>query len=145
MNEILFTFLSFSPGPFWLMLAFVPMHKRAMQAFDIYLVLLSTIFAILTIPLIPELLVGVASPKLSFFQHFLSSERGTVGSWNHMILGDLWIGRWVTHDSIHNNVTWFIRLPILLVILFFGPVGLFFYMIYRILFLKKIWLTADNK
>ena len=45
-----------------------------------------------------------------------------------MILGDLWIGRWVTHDSFQINVPWFIRLPILLVILFFGPVGLFFFL-----------------
>ena len=108
MNELLFTLLSFSPGPFWLILAFAPKHKLAMRAFDIYLILLSTVFAMLT------------------------------------ILGDLWIGRWVTHDSLQNNVSWFIRLPILLVILFFGPVGLFFYFASRILFLKKLWLYSDN-
>ncbi len=139
-NELLFTLLSFSPGPFWLILALVPKHKLAMRAFDIYLILLSTVFAMLTIPIIPELLPIIASPKLHLLQQFLSSERGTVGTWNHMILGDLWIGRWVTHDSLQINVPWFIRLPILLVILFFGPVGLFFYIVYRILFMKKIWL-----
>ncbi len=140
MNELLFTILSFSPGPFWLILAIAPKHKYAMRAFDIYLILLSTVFAVLTIPMIPELLPVIASPKLPLIQQFLSSERGTVGTWNHMILGDLWIGRWVTHDSLQNNISWFIRLPILLVILFFGPVGLFFYIVYRILFVKKLWL-----
>ncbi len=145
MNEILFSFLSYSPGPFWLALAFAPLQKYAMRAFDIYLIVLSAIFSILTIPLIPDLLLFVATPKLAFFQQFLSSELGTIGSWNHMILGDLWIGRWVTHDSINRNVSWCIRLPILFVILFFGPVGLFFYLIYRILFLKKIWLIPSEK
>jgi hypothetical protein len=144
MNEILFSFLSFSPGPFWLILVFFPTNKKTMRAFDLFLILLSTIFSILTIPLIPELIAVVASPKLSFFQKFLSSELGTVGSWNHMILGDLWIGRWVIHDAIQNNVSLLIRLPILFLILFFGPVGLFFYLLYRILFLKKLWLTSDS-
>lgn len=145
MNELLFTILSFSPGPFWLILAFAPKHKQGMRAFDIYLILLSTVFALLTIPMIPELLPVIASPKLPLIQQFLSSERGTVGTWNHMILGDLWIGRWVTHDSLQNQVSWFIRLPILLVILFFGPVGLFFYFVYRVLFLKKLWILTDNE
>jgi hypothetical protein len=140
MNEFLFNFLSYSPGPFWLILAFLPMNKNAMRLFDIFLIFLSCIFALLTIPIIPELLPVIASPKLNLLQQFLSSERGTVGTWNHMILGDLLIGRWVTHDSISNRVHLMIRLPILLVILFFGPVGLFFYFLYRILFLKKLWL-----
>lgn len=144
MNELLFNILSFSPGPFWLILVLAPKHKFAMRAFDIYLILLSTVFAILTIPMIPELLPVIASPKLPLIQQFLSSERGTVGTWNHMILGDLWIGRWVTHDSLHNKVSWFIRFPILLVILFFGPVGLFLYIIYRVLLLKKLWLHTYN-
>ncbi len=145
MNEILFAALSFTPGIFWLILAFLPSNKKAMQAFDIYLMLLCTVFALLTIPLIPELLPIVVSPKLQSIQQFLSSEKGTIGTWNHMILGDLWIGRWVTHDSIDNNIPSFIRLPILLVILIFGPVGLFFYILFRIFILKKIWLYSVDE
>lgn len=144
MYENLFMILSFTPGPFWLILFFLPMNKKAMQAFDIYLILLSSIFATLTIPIIPELLPILASPKLLIMQQFLTSERGTVGTWNHMILGDLWIGRWIALDSVRNKVSWFIRFPILILILFFGPVGLFFYFIYRILFLKKIYFFNTN-
>lgn len=144
MNEILFTIISYAPGPFWLILAIAPKHKIGMKAFDIFLILLSIVSTILTIPLIPELMPILSSPKLHLLQNFLSSETGTLGTWNHMILSDLWIGRWVTHDSIENQVSWFIRIPILFVILFFGPVGLCFHFVYRILFLKKIWLL-ENK
>ena len=80
-NELLFTLLSFSPGPFWLILALVPKHKLAMRAFDIYLILLSTVFAMLTIPIIPELLPIIASPKLHLLQQFylLKGERLELG------------------------------------------------------------------
>ena len=48
-----------------------------------------------------------------------------------MILGDLWIGRWVIYDSLKLETPLAIRLPILVTILFFGPLGLFFYLLYR--------------
>lgn len=137
MYEHVFKFLSFSPGPFWLILAFAPHNKPAMRIFDYYLFLLSGFFAFMTIPLVPELLPIIASPEYPQIKSFLSSDIGILGSWNHMILGDLWIGRWFIHDSLRFGVSPFIRYPILLTIVFFGPLGLFFYLLYRFLFLRK--------
>lgn len=137
----LFYFLSFSPGPFWLFLIFVPQKKWPMILFDAYLLILSFIFAILTLPKIPELLPIIASPTFETIHSFLSTPVGTLGAWNHMILGDLWIGRWIIHDALKNKVSNFIRLPILGLVLFFGPLGLFCYLFYRILFLKSFRLT----
>jgi hypothetical protein len=61
-----------------------------------------------------------------------------------MILGDLWIGRWIIHDALKNNVSFFIRLPILALTLFFGPLGLCIYFLYRIFILKRFALTEEN-
>lgn len=141
-NELIFQLLSFSPGPFWLILLFAPRHQLAMQAFDLYLFILSALFAVLTIPVVPELLPVIASPTLQSIQAFLATERGTIGVWNHMILGDLWIGRWVVHDACKHNVSAFVRVPILFAVLFFGPLGLFFYLLYRMVVLKKFWLVT---
>ena len=141
MIELLFKFLSFSPGPFWLILFFIPRNKIGMRCFDAYLFLLSALFAAQTIPVVPDLLPAIASPTLPLIQSFLGSPTGTVGAWNHMILGDLWIGRWVAHDAIRLGMPAFLRIPVLLVILFFGPLGLFLHLIYRFLVKREFKLS----
>jgi hypothetical protein len=141
MTDLLFRFLSFSPGPFWLILFIIPRNQTAMRCFDGYLYLLAALFAVQTIPVVPELLPAIASPTLPVIQSFLGSATGTVGAWNHMILGDLWIGRWVCHDAIRLEMPAFLRIPVLIVILFFGPLGLFLYLCYRFFLKRKFKLT----
>lgn len=141
MIELVFKFLSFSPGPFWLILVFAPHNTVAMRIFDCYLFILSGIFAFMTIPLVPELLPIIANPEHATIKGFISSDIGSLGTWNHMILGDLWIGRWFVHDSIRFRVSHYIRFPILITIIFFGPLGLFFYLLYRWIFLRKFELV----
>ena len=133
----LFYLLSFSPGPFWLCLVAFPKNKWAMVAFDVLLFLLSLIFTIIAIPEILYLAPIIASPTFEAINGYLGTPLGTLGSWNHMILGDLWIGRWVVHDAIKNQVSILLRLPFIGLILFFGPVGLFFYLCYRMILLKQ--------
>ena len=143
-THILFYFLSFSPGPFWLILVFFPQNKWPMLAFDIYLLLLSFLFTALALPQVPQLAPIIASPTFEAINNFLGSPQGTLGSWNHMILGDLWIGRWVVHDAINSRVPLLMRLPFIGLILFFGPLGLFFYLCYRIIFLKWFLLLSTE-
>lgn len=139
--NFLFNFLSFSPGPFWLILIFFSQKKWAMYAFDGFLVFLSFIFSVLTFPEIPDLAPIIASPSFASINQFLSSNIGTLGAWNHMILSDLWIGRWMIYDAINHKVPIFVRLPCLFVIIFFGPLGLFMYLAYRIIYLNRFSLV----
>lgn len=139
--EALFNFLSYAPGPFWLCLMICPKNKIAMRAFDVFLFILSVSFTFLTLPEVPTLLPIIASPTFDSIRAVLSTPQGFVGSWNHMILSDLWIGRWIIHDSLSQGVASPLRLAILLITLFFGPVGLCFYLVYRFVFLKKLALT----
>ncbi len=138
--DVLFKVLSFSPGPFWILLVFFPKDKWAMLAYDIYLFSLSIIFTVLTIPQVPHLLPVIAQPTFEQINLFIGSPIGTLGSWNHMILGDLWIGRWVVLDAISHKVSLSYRLSFLALILFFGPLGLCFYLFFRLVFLRKIHL-----
>ena len=142
MHESIFNFLSFSPGPFWLILVFAPHHRLAMRAFDFYILLLSAIFAVMTIPVVPDLFPIIASPEHEAIKSFIASDLGSLGTWNHMILGDLWIGRWVIHDALKLGTKAYIRIPILFTILMFGPLGLFFYLVYRWCVLRKHELYA---
>lgn len=61
-----------------------------------------------------------------------------------MILADLWIGRWVCLDAITLGVPAAVRIPLLVVILFFGPLGLALYLSYRFL-VKREFSLFDGK
>ncbi|MBP9224985.1 MAG: DUF4281 domain-containing protein [Verrucomicrobiales bacterium] len=139
--ESLFTFLSYSPGPFWLLILFLPKNRTAMLVVDCFLILLSAIFAFQTVPVLQELLPLIAKPEFVPISEFLGSDRGIVGSWNHMILGDLWIGRWVAHDSLQSKYPLLIRVVFIIPILLFGPLGLFCYFIFRIISRRRVALT----
>ena len=89
--ESLFTFLSYSPGPFWLLIIILPKNRTAMLMVDCFIIFLSAIFAFQTVPVLQELLPLIAKPEFAPISEFLGSDRGIVGSWNHMILSDLWI------------------------------------------------------
>lgn len=138
--EAAFQFICFAPGPFWLALFIAPTHKWAMRVFDVFLFLLSLHFTLLTLPAVPDLLPLIAQPKFAEIHAFLSTPIGTLGSWNHMVLADLWIGRWVAQDSLNHPYPLVLRLIFLPVILFFGPMGLCFYLVYRAAFLRQLWL-----
>jgi hypothetical protein len=123
-------------------LIFLPLNKKAMLAFDAYIFILSLVFAILTVPIVPQLLPIIAQPTMPAIQEFLTTPRGLVGTWNHMILGDLWIGRWMVHDALRRGVASYIRVPMMFVILFFGPLGLCLYLIHRYLVSREFRLVT---
>ena len=131
MNDIIFQVLSMSPGPFWIMILFFPFHKKAMLAVDVYLIILAAFFTWMTLPVVPDLLPLLAKPEFASMYEFLSTPLGVLGSWNHMILGDLWIGRWVARDCQRESKPLLARIVFVMPILFFGPLGLFFYVVYR--------------
>lgn len=137
-HEWLFSLLSYSPGPFWLLILLLPRNRWAMLAVDGYLFLLSLLFVIQTLPVLGHILDIIFQPEFQEMRAFLGSEAGFLGSWNHMILGDVWIGRWVAHDSLQFQRSWLIRLLIIPVILVVGPFGLFFYLAFRMIATRRI-------
>jgi hypothetical protein len=132
-HEFLFSFLSYIPGPFWLLILFIPKNKKAMLAVDIFLLVMSLLFVIQTVPVLSEILAIIFKPTFPEMKAFLSSDAGFLGSWNHMILSDVWIGRWVAYDSLQFEKSWLIRGIIIPIILIVGPFGLFFYLLFRII------------
>jgi len=145
MNDQIFQMLSLSPGPFWILILFFPFNKRAMLAVDVYLLLLAGSFTLMTLPIVPELLPLIAKPEFSSMYDFLSTPKGVLGSWNHMILGDLWIGRWVARDCQRESHRIIVRIIFVIPILFFGPLGLFLYLLYRLIRHRKLSLCDDGQ
>ena len=140
-NEALFQFLSYSPGPFWLLILFLPANRKAMLVVDVFLIVLAGIFAINLVPLLGDLFPILLNPEFEPIREFIGSETGAVGSWNHMILGDLWIGRWVAQDTLQSRRSLILRILFLPPILFYGPFGLFLYLIFRIISRRTIALS----
>jgi hypothetical protein len=142
-EEILFTFLSYIAGPFWLMILFLPKNKRVMLGVDIFLFLMSLLFVIQTIPVLGHILEIIFKPTFEEMKLFLGSDRGFLGSWNHMILSDVWIGRWVSQDTLNFKGSFLIRLIIIPIIMVVGPFGLFIYLIYRMILTKSIGFSSS--
>lgn len=113
-----------------------------MLAVDFFLLALAAHFTWLTLPIVAELLPLIAKPTLEGMRAFLSTREGTLGVWNHMILGDLWIGRWVAQDTVKDSYPLITRLIFIPPILFFGPLGLCFYLIYRMMWKREFSLTG---
>ncbi len=86
-----------------------------------------------TIPVLSDILKIIFSPTYVEMKGLLGSDAGFLGSWNHMILSDIWIGRWVSQDSLKYENSLTIRLVIIPIILVLGPFGLFFYLLFRMI------------
>lgn len=140
-TEFMFALLSYAPGPFWLMILFFPGNRRAMLAVDVFLITLSFAFVATLIPVMEQILPLVLAPSLDTMQSFLTSKQGFVGTWNHMIISDVWIGRWVALDSLAFRRSLVVRLIFILPIVLVGPFGLFFYLVFRIAVKRQLSLT----
>ena len=64
--------------------------------------------------------------------------------WIHYLAFDLFIGVWIFHDSLKNNIKHATIIPSLLFTLFLGPFGLLSYYIFKAIKLKKLW-DLDEK
>ena len=68
----------------------------------------------------------------------LSSERFLIFFWLHFLTLNLFLGSWISKDSIRHSVSRGITIISLILSYFCGPVGLVFYWFFRIFFAKKI-------
>ena len=59
------------------------------------------------------------------------SDGGVVLGWTHYLAFDLFVGQWVARDADHKGFSRLVQTPILLLVLFAGPVGLLAWMLVR--------------
>jgi hypothetical protein len=127
----LFKLMTFAPGPLWIALLFKPTHRYTRLAIDTFLVFACIIYATIILPNVLEVIPVLASPQLIDIRNLLASPAGALASWVHFIIGDLWIGRWIALDSVKLELPTFVRVPILLLTLLLGPLGLITYLTVR--------------
>ena len=142
--ETIFLWSSFGILPFWLMLAFIP-SSRITQIFVNSII----------IPLIlgsAYVYVGYQAflldePIINFFKFSLnlddlytlfSNEGFLLIFWLHFLVLNLFVGSWISRDGVKYGISKAIVLPALLLVYFFGPLGLVFYWFIRIFYSKKL-------
>jgi hypothetical protein len=134
--ETIFLLTSYAPGPVWLLLVLAPRARLATVAADVLILGMTGLYAVLVVPDLPALIPLIAKPELESIRALLSTEKGVVAGWVHWIIADLWIGRWISLDCLRMGLPHWIRVPLLVLTLFFGPLGLLGYLIARAIRLR---------
>ena len=129
--ETIFLITSFAPGPVWLLLFFAPRLRLTSLAADLLIFAFAALYAAMVLPELPRLIPIIASPELESIRALLATNEGTVPGWIHWIIADVWIGRWICLDCLRLGVPHVVRVPLLLLTLFFGPLGLLGYLVVR--------------
>ena len=140
----IYLWTNFGVLPFWLMLIFLPGSK-----FTQFLV-----NSIITPLILSATYVYVAYQAILLEESFLemfkiyvslsdlyavfSTESFLLIFWLHFLAINLFLGSWVSRESLKYQIPRVIRLVSLILIYFTGPIGLIFYWLFRIFFAKKL-------
>ena len=141
--ENIYLFANWGVIPFWLLLIILPNHGITnffAQSIVAPLILAGTYFFIAYNIYLEgnilnsfELYYG-----LNGLYSMFSNEAFLLIFWLHFLSISLFVGSWITRDSIKYSMQRFFVIVSLLLTYFTGPIGLVFYWFFRIFFAKKI-------
>ena len=144
--ENIYVYSSFGVLPFWLLLMLIP-NSKITQVFvnSIMLpIILSTAYVYV---LYLSILLG--EPFFDIFKLYLSidnlytifaTESFLLFFWIHFLALNLFLGSWVSRDSVKYNIPRKIIFFPLILIYFTGPAGLVLYWSFRVFYSKKLGL-----
>ena len=144
--ENIYIYSSFGVLPFWLLLMAIP-NSRITQIFVnsiILPIILSTAYIYV---LYKSILLG--EPFIDIFKIYLNidnlytvfaTESFLLFFWIHFLALNLFLGSWVSRDSVKYNIPKKIIFFPLILIYFAGPVGLVLYWFFRVFYSKKLGL-----
>tara|TARA_Y100000590_G_C15024201_1_gene752532 strand:+ start:15 stop:488 length:474 start_codon:yes stop_codon:yes gene_type:complete len=144
--ENIYIYSSFGVLPFWLLLIAIP-NSRITQIFVnsiILPIILSTAYIYV---LYQSILLG--EPFIDIFKIYLNidnlytvfaTESFLLFFWIHFLALNLFLGSWVSRDSVKYNIPKKIIFFPLILIYFAGPVGLVMYWFFRVFYSKKLGL-----
>ena len=130
--------------PFWLMLIVIPNSK--ITQFFVNSIILPLIFSSTAIYLFYQSIL-LEDPIFDIIQIYLSlenlytmfaTESFLLIFWIYFVAINLFIGSWVSRDSLRYNISRKIVFIPLILIYFTGPVGLVLYWFFRVFYAKRI-------
>lgn len=137
--EFAFTIANISVLPAWFLLLVFPKSEAAKTVVYswLYPILLGLVYLALTIYSIGG--DGGMDTLENLKTSFQRSEVLLLG-WVHYLVFDLFIGAWISRDSLKNEVSQIFVKPCLILTLFAGPIGLLSYAIVRSIKIQKLTL-----
>ena len=141
--EMMYLWLNFCILPFWFVLLFFPQSK-------ICKIFVTSIFPILIFAIVDIYLIfEVYKTGFNLFDNFklylglneliylFNETNYIVLFWIHFLAINLFCGCWIVRDYMKINMPKFLAFFPLVLTYFIGPVGLFVYWLFRIIFSKK--------
>ncbi len=142
--ENIYIWSNFGILPFWVMLIIIPNSK--VTQFFVNSIIVPLILSAAYLYVFYQTIL-LEEPMLSIFKLYLSlddiytifsSESFLLFFWLHFISLNLFLGLWVSRDSIKYSINRSLTSISLILIYFVGPVGLVLYWIIRIFYAKKL-------
>tara|TARA_B100000700_G_scaffold84802_1_gene95461 strand:+ start:303 stop:776 length:474 start_codon:yes stop_codon:yes gene_type:complete len=140
----IFLWTNFGIIPFWLLLIFMPNYKITQILINsiILPLILSSLYVYLVYQatLLDESIFDIFKLYLSLDNLYtvFATESFLLIFWIHFISINLFLGSWVSRDSIKYNIPKVIAFLSLVSIYFAGPIGLVIYWFFRVFFAKRL-------
>lgn len=131
-QEVLFIAANIYVLPFWFMIIFLPgtaVTRRVTESMWWAMPLVIS-YAAVIMPNIAEIFVQVANPQFGAIQQLLSSPTGVLLAWVHVLVFDLFVGRWVHLRAQKLKQSRVVVGIILFCTLMAGPFGLLLYLLF---------------
>ena len=142
--EKIFVFTNFGILPFWIMLILIPDSR--FTRFFLNSIIIPLVLSAAYIYIIYQNIL-LDEPLFEIFKLYLSldnlytvfaSESFLLVFWLHFLAINIFLGSWVARDSVKYNMPRKFTFFPLILIYFFGPIGLVVYWFVRIFYSKKI-------
>jgi len=142
--ENIYLWSNFGIIPFWLLLIIVPNSKISGIFVNSIIIplILSSLYAYVGYQMVinEENIFDIFNLYLGLNNLYtlLSTEHFLIFFWLHFLTLNIFLGSWISRDSIRHSVSRVITIISLILSYFCGPLGLVFYWFFRIFFAKKI-------
>jgi len=139
--EIIFYICNLGVLPAWILLIFAPKWKWTGKIIHtIWIPLILALFygwAFISSPKIPE---GASFNSLEGVMILFTNPYVALAGWIHYLVFDLFVGAWEVRDSVRLGINHFIVIPCLILTFMLGPIGLFLYLVLRLIIKRRITL-----
>jgi len=119
--------------PFWALIILAPTWRwtRRIIASPLIVVPPLVVYTILVAPHLGELWATMSQPSLSGLLAFLSTPWGTAAVWAQVLAWDLFIGRWMYHQSLRIGIHPLVMGPLFVFTILLSPFGLLLFLVVR--------------
>jgi hypothetical protein len=139
--ETTYRYLNLVPLPLWLAMLLAPQHpatERASRSSGLFITAALHYGFALILALRQRNGAGLPDfATLEGVRRALGSPGGALAGWSHMLALDLFTGAWIYRQARRLNAPAWVRVPVLLLTMMAGPLGLLLFLLWR-------WLVAGS-